>query len=1108
MNAPRAVAGPGLVLQPAEDLLQRQPDLSRMAKELALRYAHRELVTDQQLQALGARLWQALDAADQLEQARARAGMQVLPLAIECTQPQLMQWPWEILHHPELGFIGRGAAFALSRRLRPASAERAMTLEPGPLRVLLFTSLPDDLDAERGRLDTEAEQDAVQEALAPWIAKGLVELQMPNDGRFATLVESVREFQPQLLFLSGHGRFVRPPGDDQPGHGEFLFEGAHGESEPVRDRELVDAFIGARLQCLVLAACESGKAASDALNSGLAHQLSLRGLPHVIGMRESILDRAGIRFARAFCDALARRERVDVALQAARAAMTKPLSGAIWQHAADASLAELSLGQWCLPMLLSADPGRALIDWAFSPQPPPRPMNLFLDKVSLPGRFLGRRKELRALERQLLSGQRRQLLITGPGGQGKTALAGKLALSFQATGREVLAWSARPENAWQEFQLDLELALSVDNQQQYQRLLAQGRDQATQAAWLLRLLLSQHPEGLVLLLDNLESLQQPDSLALTQDAMGATLSAWIDAAQRLLPQGLVLLLTSRWRLPTWPKQDHWPLEHANYGDFVRYASQHLPAAFFQRRDRLRQAYRVLHGNWRGLEFFAAALRDLDSQAEQAFLQRLAQAETEVQTDMALQTVIGHRSDAEQALLHRLPAYRTPVPLEGIIKLALDLPQPERLLDTLMAVSLVEQREAPDLLTREYQCSPLVADWLRRNQAPAPSAEQRNAAADYQVYLYRHQRTTLIQAINAHEALQLADQRVEADGWALAHIVGPMNRAGLYASLLDDWLPTIRESSDPAVRADALNQTGKQLHHRGDYETALGYLKQALAIQKEIGDRAGEGTTLNNLSQIYDARGDYETALGYLKQALAIAQEIGDRAGEGGTLNNLATVSYANGDYETALGYLKQALAIVQEIGERAGEGATLNNLSQIYRARGDYETALGYLKQALAIQKEIGDRAGEGATLNNLSQIYDARGDYETALGYLKQALAIQKEIGDRAGEGTTLNNLSLIYQARGDYETALGYLKQALAIQKEIGDSAGLCITLFNIGHIHWQHEEQQQALDVWVRVYRLARPMNLAQALAALEGLAGWLGLDGGLDAWEALANRMDGD
>ena len=63
---------------------------------------------------------------------------------------------------------------------------------------------------------------------------------------------------------------------------------------------------------------------------------------------------------------------------------------------------------------------------------PPRPPGAaagqpVLDTVTLPPRFLGRRKELRALKGDLRRGRRRQLLITGPGGQGKTALAGKLA---------------------------------------------------------------------------------------------------------------------------------------------------------------------------------------------------------------------------------------------------------------------------------------------------------------------------------------------------------------------------------------------------------------------------------------------------------------------------------------------------------------------------------------------------------------------------------------------------------------------------------------------------------------------------------------------------------
>ena len=82
---------------------------------------------------------------------------------------------------------------------------------------------------------------------------------------------------------------------------------------------------------------------------------------------------------------------------------------------------------------------------------------------------------------------------------------------------------------------------------------------------------------------------------------------------------------------------------------------------------------------------------------------------------------------------------------------------------------------------------------------------------------------------------------------------------------------------------------KSIDAQGDYETALTYLKQSLAIRQQIGDKAGEGTTLNNISQIYDAQGDYETALTYLKQSLAISQQIGDKAGEGTTLNNISTL---------------------------------------------------------------------------------------------------------------------------------------------------------------------------------------------------------------------------
>ncbi len=337
------------------------------------------------------------------------------------------------------------------------------------------------------------------------------------------------------------------------------------------------------------------------------------------------------------------------------------------------------------------------------------------------------------------------------------------------------------------------------------------------------------------------------------------------------------------------------------------------------------------------------------------------------------------------------------------------------------------------------------------------------------------------------------------------IAGQLLFKGKGQQALEHWLPAIMDSGDSKEKASALVCAARILKLQGDLDTALGYLKQSLAIRQEIGDRQGEGTTLNNIAANYNARGDYGTALTYLKQSLAIQQEIGDRQGEGTTLNNISQIYDARGDYANALTYLKQSLAICQEIGHRQGEGTTLNNTSQIYDARGDYANALTCLKQSLAIQQEIGDRQGEGVTLNNIALNYNARGDLDTALTHLQQSLAIRREIGDRQGEGTNLNNISQIYDARGEYDTALTYLHQSLTIQQEIGYSAGLCVTLINMGHMHKHNKEIPQAFACWLNAYGLAKAMGLTQALNALENLAPQLGMEDGLADWERLWQKQ---
>ena len=207
---------------------------------------------------------------------------------------------------------------------------------------------------------------------------------------------------------------------------------------------------------------------------------------------------------------------------------------------------------------------------------------------------------------------------------------------------------------------------------------------------------------------------------------------------------------------------------------------------------------TLHGNGRGLaDLFAAAVQSLGAVQEELFLQKLAQAEADMQTDMALDVIVAHLSSAEKTLLARLPVYPTPVPPEGIQKLGLDLSAaPQTILQRLLAVSLVERTYAHRWQAYEYQLSPLVGAWLHAQDWPQPPQGLFQQAAVYQLYLFRQERKTLPQALAVYQAQRAAGADEAAYRFALDVIVGPLNRQGLYQTLLDEWLPVPAPGAEP------------------------------------------------------------------------------------------------------------------------------------------------------------------------------------------------------------------------------------------------------------------------------------------------------------------------
>jgi tetratricopeptide (TPR) repeat protein len=250
-------------------------------------------------------------------------------------------------------------------------------------------------------------------------------------------------------------------------------------------------------------------------------------------------------------------------------------------------------------------------------------------------------------------------------------------------------------------------------------------------------------------------------------------------------------------------------------------------------------------------------------------------------------------------------------------------------------------------------------------------------------------------------------------------------------LLHETLSQVPEGSCEANLY--LQELGNVSYLRGDYDAALDWYRQSLAISERLGDRPATASAYHNFGAVANERGDYDAALDWYGKSLAIKEQLGDRAGLARTYHQLGIVAQGRADYDAALDWYRKSLEIEEEVGNRVGMAGSYHQLGRVAEDRGDYDAALDWYHKSLILKEQLGDRANTAITYNQLGIIAHLRGEHDAALDWYRKSLAIKEQIGDRAGVASTLSNIGALYTQIGRAADALPFNVQSLRLRLQM---------------------------------------------------------------------------
>lgn len=366
---------------------------------------------------------------------------------------------------------------------------------------------------------------------------------------------------------------------------------------------------------------------------------------------------------------------------------------------------------------------------------------------------------------------------------------------------------------------------------------------------------------------------------------------------------------------------------------------------------------------------------------------------------------------------------------------------EQALDLLTSAALLEKHVRPDALV--FGMPPMFETFLKSQLARDLRLVSGAPANAYLCDAAHLRFALLLEAPDPAGALHLLMfvRQLGIDPVVCWHWAEQLSTQIMQAGLWPQWSLVLQHLaavplSEPQQIAWLAWMQGIAQRWLGQFQQARAHFERARAVYP--------AEVQVELGVISRYQSDWDDAYRYLKTALEAFQAKSDTSGIERCVHELAQLAMD-------AGYAEQALAWLSRV--EIWTSRTWGIASQAHLQLDDHARAAEAAEEVLITLSP--QHPNYARTLVIVGQIAVACGDHDTAVHTLHQALDLLNQCKDILGYARTCNNLAVAYMHQSSCERdgfvyeIRNRLREAHDIQRAIGDEIGLAVTLQNLAYL-----------------------------------------------------------